>query len=188
MERKLRSWNREEQYPNSLFRQTPVTEAELDSEYLAMYRSLAEIYDPQGLAEEHCVEMMATALWCERRAISAETTAYNLDFVDQAREEQGLRLRQPEGYSAAEQMALAMARIARDTNFYHFLLRYKQTQARLFEAARRRLQQLKQDRETYERKLAVSDVDAIPYEESAHLERRMREHAEREKQNEPKVA
>ena len=153
MEMKQRTWDRAARYPNMLLQELiPVSEAELLKEYFEIYDDLAERYYPRGPAEVHCVEMMATALWCERRAVSAEATAYSLEFDDQCRPEQMLRTLTPEGYSAAEQMAMAIDRMNLNSNFLDFLIRYKKAQIHLYEKNVRRLKELKADREDYEPK------------------------------------
>ena len=76
MEMKQRTWDRAARYPNMLLQELiPVSEAELLKEYFELYDDLAERYYPRGPAEVHCVEKMATALWCERRAVSAAATS-----------------------------------------------------------------------------------------------------------------
>ena len=150
MEMKEKSWDRAERYPQSLLNDlTPVSEAELLKEYFEIFDDLADRYYPHGAAETHCIEMMATAMWCERRAISAETIAYSLDFEDQYKPEQGMRQMRPDGFSAAEQMALAIDRMLRHSDFLNFLLRYKKAQVRLYEMNLRRLKELKEDRDKY---------------------------------------
>ena len=95
MDMQVRTWNLDERFPNLLLDLDPATQFEMNTEYIAIYKDLAGIYHPEGLAEQHCLEMMATAMWCERRAISAETSALNLDYRDQADESSDIALAGP---------------------------------------------------------------------------------------------
>ena len=186
MDMQVRTWNLDERFPNLLLDLNPATQFEMKTEYIAIYADLAGIYHPEGLTEQHCLEMMATAMWCERRAISAETSALNLDYKDQADQMQRYRASRPEGYTAAEQTAFAIDHVVNHDDFYNFLLRYKRTQTLFYESNLRRLHALKKDRLKYEPQLAETDNDQ--YESSASLRHRLEQYDKRDLQNERDAA
>src|SRR4051794_35343619 len=145
----LRTWDTANRLRNSLFDLSPVLDTEYQGEYVEIIRGLNDIYYPGTGAESHCIEMIATAMWSERRAVSAETTAMNLSLLARSKEP-SLRTGLPEGVTAAELTALAVHEVSTKGRFFPFLLQYKRTQASLIESLLRRLDKIKAARQKYQ--------------------------------------
>ena len=143
----LRTWDTANRLRNSLFDLSPVLDTEYKSEYVEIIQGLQDIYHPDGVPENHCVEMVATAMWSERRAVSIETAAMNLSLVARGIEN---RTGFPNGITAAEHTALAFHEVSTKGRFFPFLLQYKQAQARIVESLLRRLDKFKADRRKYD--------------------------------------
>src|ERR1700712_1638727 len=100
-----------------MLQSSAVIESELRSEFDALLQDFFDRYDPQGLAEINCVEMMAMAKWTERRVMTCEVTALNLCMLSQSKQ-QGVRRMFPDGITGVELTAIAFNELANDKKFY----------------------------------------------------------------------